>query len=411
MQTKIDPEIWTTWRPYPVETRMAMIWMQTNPRLTTAGYCLAEKDLFEFETKLDWSDFERACEAFGDEIFIIPEKSKAASMPDACGMHAASMPDACGMHAASMPDASGMHAASIPRASEKPAPLISRRYWIKSFIRKQYAQDGPSLCKSKVSGAIVRAVVAAHSEPLKAAVLAEYPSLKPLFSSSSDEKTTTSGCGMHAVSIPHAYPRRGEERSGEERHGEEGFQRESQEPHEPSSPENKKPGAPEDIATAQEVLARLGSLLGRKKNQRATNIEEVHAMKAHVSFEDLSLVEAWFMANADDSKFYPPQTLVSFIQNFQGQVDRARKFFAQNPESMPSESTGKKFGRAEEPLNWREALLEKYPGALTGHWRSWWDVDKELRREFPQFPLHETVVKKNNAAPEPAVRDLTPAEA
>jgi hypothetical protein len=186
-----------------------MIWMQTNPRLTTAGYCLAEKDLFEFETKLDWSDFERACEAFGDEIFIIPEKSKAASMPDACGMHAASMPDA-----------SGMHAASIPRASEKPAPLISRRYWIKSFIRKQYAQDGPSLCKSKVSGAIVRAVVAAHSEPLKAAVLAEYPSLKPLFSSSSDEKTTTSGCGMHAVSIPHAYPRRGEERSGEEWRGE-----------------------------------------------------------------------------------------------------------------------------------------------------------------------------------------------
>jgi hypothetical protein len=275
------------------------------------------------------------------------------------------------------------------------------------------SQDGPDLVKNNVAKAVVRAVTSADSPELIDEFLLKYPSLASFFSSPFSENSQSPS--KHLVSpskgLPSAKRREESTQRGEERHGEEGVQRESQEPHEPSSHENKKPGAPEDIATAQEVLARLGSLLGRKKNQRATNIEEVHAMKAHVSFEDLSLVEAWFMANADDSKFYPPQTLVSFIQNFQGQVDRARKFFAQNPESMPSESTGKKFGRAEEPLNWREALLEKYPGALTGHWRSWWDVDKELRREFPQFPLHETVVKKNNAAPEPAVRDLTPAEA
>jgi hypothetical protein len=291
--------------------------------------------------------------------------------------------------------------------------VVQRRIWFRSFVRKQVTADGPSLAKNSVAKALVRAVDSADSPELLREFLLKYPSLAPLFSSSSEKNHTPPQGGVHGGSTPPAPTKRGEEsnKRGEERHGEEGVQRESQEPHEPSSPENKKPRAPEDIVPAPEVLARLGSLLGRKKNQRATNIEEVHAMKAHVSFEDLSLVEAWFMANADDSKFYPPQTLVSFIQNFQGQVDRARKFFAQNPESMPSESTGKKFGRAEEPLNWREALLEKYPGALTGHWRSWWDVDKELRREFPQFPLHETVVKKNNAAPEPAVRDLTPAEA
>ena len=140
-------------------------------------------------------------------------------------------------------------------------------------------------------------------------------------------------------------------------------------------------------------------------------MEEYLAKESHASRENLLLVESWFRANAQDPKFYPPQTLESFIRNFQGQVDRARHYFAQNPNSMPSESTEKKFERAAEPVNWRETLTAKYPGARTDQWRTWWEVDKELRREFPQFPLNEIVVKKNNAAPEPAVRDLTPAEA
>jgi hypothetical protein len=395
MQTKIDPEFYDLFHHLPTETKFSMLWMLTNRGMNIAGLCSVTEPRFKYETGLDWSHFDRACKAFGNEIFVLPSITDPPSTVGAGGLDGASTVGAGGLDAG------------------QGGAVVQRRIWFRSFVRKQVTADGPSLAKNSVAKALVRAVDSADSPELLREFLLKYPSLAPLFSSSSEKNHTPPQGGVHGGSTPPAPTKRGEEsnKRGEERHGEEGVQRESQEPHEPSSPENKKPRAPEDIVPAPEVLARLGSLLGRKKNQRATNIEEVHAMKAHVSFEDLSLVEAWFMANADDSKFYPPQTLVSFIQNFQGQVDRARKFFAQNPESMPSESTGKKFGRAEEPLNWREALLEKYPGALTGHWRSWWDVDKELRREFPQFPLHETVVKKNNAAPEPAVRDLTPAEA
>jgi hypothetical protein len=398
MHTKIDPEFYDLFHHLPTETKFSMLWMLTNRGLNVAGVCSVTKPRFEYETGVDWSQFGRACKAFGSDLYLLPSPLQGASEELWRSLQGAS---------------EELQRPFEGSCSDSDSGLMPTRYWIRSYVRKQVAQDGPSLAKSNVAKALVRAVCSADSPELLREFLLKYPSLDPLFSSASSENTHSAPSPLQGASKPLARGKRGEESTqrGEERHGEEGFQRESQEPHEPSSPENKKPGAPEDIATAQEVLARLGSLLGRKKNQRATNIEEVHAMKAHVSFEDLSLVEAWFMANADDSKFYPPQTLVSFIQNFQGQVDRARKFFAQNPESMPSESTGKKFGRAEEPLNWREALLEKYPGALTGHWRSWWDVDKELRREFPQFPLHETVVKKNNAAPEPAVRDLTPAEA
>jgi hypothetical protein len=412
MQTKIDPLIWATWRPYPVETRMAMIWMQTNARLTTAGYCLAEKDLFEFETLLDWSDFERACEAFGDDIFILPEKSKAPSMPDACGMHAVSMPDACGMHAVSMPDACGMHAASIPAASRKPAPLISRRYWIKSFIRKQYAEDGPSLCKSKVSGAIVRAIVAAHSEPLKAAVLAEYPSLRPLFSSSSEEKTTPSGCGMHAVSIPHAYRRRGEERSGEEwngeeRSGKEGVQRENQpQPHEPSSSENKKPRAPEDIVPAPELLDRLGVFFHREKNSAIPKQHDTAmASTLKASEKELATVEAFYrIAMADPKTHYPKKSLSSLMSSFQDELDKARTLFALEPHLSPE----KKFAADWEPEGWREAVLARFPGALVHEFRTWWDLDRDLREMFPQFPASK---KKAASEPDHAIRTVNPAAA
>ena len=423
MQTKIDPEIWTTWRPYPVETRMAMIWMQTNPRLTTAGYCLAEKDMFEFETKLDWSDFESACEAFGDEIFILPEKTPAplngtdpGSIPDASGIHPASIPDASRIHPGSIPDASRIHPASIPdasgtpqgsfqSASRKPAPLIARRYWLKSFIRKQYAQDGPSLCKNKVSGASVRAVVAAHSKPLIAAVLAEYPSLTPLFSSSSEEKPTLSASGMHPGSIPDASRRRGEERSGEERHGEEGVQRENQNL---SSPENKNPRAPGDIVPAPEVLARLGPIFGRQKNARASHVEETLAVNLHTTEEELSLVEAYYrLAVCEPDVFYPKRSLSALLHDYPSQCDRARAHFAADPLFSPE----KKLAAVPEPEGWREVVLAKYPRASVHEFRSWFELDRDIRKEFPQFPEDRYPSKKTASEPEPSDRALNPAAA
>jgi hypothetical protein len=408
MQTKIDPQIWLTWQPYPVGTRMAMIWMLTNRDLTTAGFCLATKAQFEFETLLDWSHFERACEAFEDEIFIVPEKPKAPSIPDASGGHPASIPHLSRTHPASIPDASGTNTASVLPGESTPAPLIARRYWLKNFIRKQYAEDGPRLCKNKVSGAIVRAVVAAHSEPLKAAVLAEYPSLKPLFSSFSDEKTNTSGSGMHPGSIPDASHQRGEERSGEERHGEEGVQRESQEPHAPSSPENKKPGGPEDIVPAPEVLQRLGPIFGRQKNARFSDVEENLAMSLHASEEELALVEAYYrVAVAEPKVFFPKRSLYALLADFPSQCDRARGHFAEDPLFSPQKNSA----AAPEPEGWREVVLAKYPRALVHEYRSWFDLSRDIRREFPQFPEDRHPAKKPASAPEPAVCGPTPAAA
>ena len=391
MQTKIDPEFYDLFHHLPTETKFSMLWMLTNRGLNIAGLCSVTEPRFKYETGLDWSHFERACKAFGNEIFVIPPTTDTPSTGCAGGLDGASTGCAGGLD------------------GRQEGAVVQRRIWFRSFVRKQVTADGPSLAKSSVAKAIVRAIASEDSPELLREFLLKYPSLASLFSSSSEKNNTPPQGGVQGVSTPPAHPKIREESKQirEESNTEEGVKRENQN----ASPESQEAPAPGDIVAAQELIDRLGALLGRKKNQRPSHLEEFHAGKAHVSKEELLLVEGWFRSNEGDPKFYRPQTLVSFIQNFQGQCDRARQHFALNPNSMPSESTEKKFERAAEPVNWRETLTAKYPGARTDQWRTWWEVDKELRREFPQFPLNEIVVKKNNAAPEPAVRDLTPAEA
>ena len=395
MHTKIDPEFYDLFHHLPTETKFSMLWMLTNRGLNVAGVCSVTKPRFEYETGVDWSQFGRACKAFGSDLYLLPSPLQGASE---------------GLARPSEGASEELQSPSEVDDVDSDAVLMPTRYWIRSYVRKQVAQDGPSLAKSNVAKALVRAVSSADSPELLREFLLKYPSLASFFSSASSENTPSAPSPLQGASKPLVRGKRGEEsnKRGEERHGEEGVQRENQNP---SSPESQEAPAPGDIVAAQELIDRLGALLGRKKNQRPSHLEEFHAGKAHVSMEELLLVEGWFRSNEGDPKFYRPQTLVSFIQNFQGQCDRARQHFALNPNSMPSESTEKKFERAAEPVNWRETLTAKYPGARTDQWRTWWEVDKELRREFPQFPLNEIVVKKNNAAPEPAVRDLTPAEA
>ena len=406
MKTKIDPEIWDTIHHLAFETKIAVLWMLTNRGINVAGICSVTKPRFQYETGLDWSQFGRACKAFGSDLYLLPSPSEALTK---------GLPSPSEALTKGLPSPSEALAKDLPSPSEGSETdgdsiLTTTRYWVRSYVRNQVSQDGPDLVKNNVAKAVVRAVTSADSPELIAEFLLKYPSLASFFSSPSSENSPSPS--KHLVSPSKGLPRgkRREEsnKRGEERHGEEGFPRENQNP---SSPESQEAPAPGDIVAAQELIDRLGALLGRKKNQRPSHLEEFHAGKAHVSMEELLLVEGWFRSNEGDPKFYRPQTLVSFIQNFQGQCDRARQHFALNPNSMPSESTEKKFERAAEPVNWRETLTAKYPGARTDQWRTWWEVDKELRREFPQFPLNEIVVKKNNAAPEPAVRDLTPAEA
>ena len=395
MHTKIDPEFYDLFHHLPTETKFSMLWMLTNRGMNIAGLCSVTEPRFKYETGLDWSHFDRACKAFGNEIFVLPSITDTPSTGGAGGLDGASTGGAGGLDGASTGGAGGLDGGTE-------GAVVQRRIWFRSFVRKQVTADGPSLAKNSVAKALVRAVDSADSPELLREFLLKYPSLAPLFSSSSEKNHTPPQGGVHGGSTPPAPTKRGEESNqrGEERHGEEGVQRENQN----ASPESQEAPEPGDIATAPEVLARLGSLLGRKKNQRANHLEEFHATKAHVSLEDLSLVEAWFMANADDPKFYPPQTLVSFIQNFQGQVDRARKFFAVEPHLSPE----KKFGRAGEPEGWREAVLAKFPGALVHEFRTWWDLDRDIREMFPQFPSDPG---KPASTPEPSACALTPAEA
>ena len=391
MQTKIDPEFYDLFHHLPTETKFSMLWMLTNRGLNVAGFCSVTKPRFEYETGVDWSQFGRACKAFGSDLYLLPSPLQGASE---------------GLARPSEGASEELQSPSEGGDIGSDAVLMPTRYWIRSYVRKQVAQDGPSLAKSNVAKALVRAVASADSPELLHEFLLKYPSLASFFSSSSSENTPPAPSPLHGASKPLARGKRGEERSGEERsgeerNGEEGFPRENQNP---SSPESQEAPTPGDIVKAQELLDRLGALLGREKNKRPTHLEEFLASKAHVSQEDLVLVEAWFRANHGNLKFYPPRDLQTFIQNFQGQCDRARAHFAADPLFSPE----KKFGRGGEPEGWREAVLAKFPNALVHEYRSFWDLDRDIRKEFPQF---QPSAKTTASASESPDRAATPAAA
>lgn len=403
MHTKIDPEFYDLFHHLPTETKFAMLWMLTNRGLDVAGVCSVTKPRFEYETGVEWSQFGRACKAFGSDLYLLPSPSQGASEGLARPLQEASKELARAFEGAS----EELQSPSEGDDVDSDAVLIPTRYWIRSYVRKQVAQDGPSLAKSNVAKALVRAVSSADSPELLREFLLKYPSLASFFSSASSENTPSAQSPLQGASKPLVRGKRGEEstKRGEERHGEEGVQRENQNP---SSPENKNPRAPGDIVPAPEVLARLGPIFGRQKNARASHVEETLAVNLHTTEEELSLVEAYYrLAVCEPDVFYPKRSLSALLHDYPSQCDRARAHFAADPLFSPE----KKSAAVPEPEGWREVVLAKYPRASVHEFRSWFDLDRDIRKEFPQFPEDRYPSKKTASEPEPSDRALNPAAA
>ena len=179
MQTKIDPEFYDLFHHLPTETKFSMLWMLTNRGLNVAGFCSVTKPRFEYETGVDWSQFGRACKAFGSDLYLLPSPLQGASE---------------GLARPSEGASEELQSPSEGGDIGSDAVLMPTRYWIRSYVRKQVAQDGPSLAKSNVAKALVRAVASADSPELLHEFLLKYPSLASFFSSSSSEKTPPAPC-------------------------------------------------------------------------------------------------------------------------------------------------------------------------------------------------------------------------
>jgi hypothetical protein len=129
MQTKIDPKLWDALHEYPRETKLAVLWMLTNRQLTPSGYCPASVKTFQHETELSEEDLRRAYEFFREDLV-----------------------------------------------------KTAKGYWLKKFIRHQIGENRPALARDKRSRPVVASIEETKCPELKAAFLAEYPCLAPLFS-------------------------------------------------------------------------------------------------------------------------------------------------------------------------------------------------------------------------------------
>jgi hypothetical protein len=129
MQTKIDPKLWDALQGSTKETKLAVLWMLTNRQLTPSGYCPAPVETFQHETKLSEEDLRRAYEFLREDVV-----------------------------------------------------KTAKGYWLKKFIRQQIGENRPALAKDKRARPVVTSIEETECPELKAAFLAEYPSLSPLFS-------------------------------------------------------------------------------------------------------------------------------------------------------------------------------------------------------------------------------------
>ena len=126
---KIDPKLWDSFQNEDTNTKLAVLWMLTNRKLTSSGYSPAPLKTFQNDTELSEEDLRRAYAFFREDVV-----------------------------------------------------KTAKGYWLKNFVRYQIGANRPALARDKRSRPVVASIEETKCPELKAAFLAEYPSLSPLFS-------------------------------------------------------------------------------------------------------------------------------------------------------------------------------------------------------------------------------------
>ena len=334
MKTKINPDLWDQLGNVPPKTKLAVLWMLTNKLMKLVGYCVAYDTTFKQQTGLSMKDYENACRFFEEE---------------------------------------GGGIVKMPKG-----------YWLKSYIREQLP-TGSKLASSGIGKSIGAAVTEAHCKGLKEHILAEYPHLECFFhppekessSSVSPQPVPTATKAPEPKREPSKTPQPQPTTTNAAATDQEGIQDGKTKTGQTTEAEN---------APADKILATLGAVFGRRENERHNAKEREEASALEATNDEIAIVAAYYLRLRADSEkgVYLRQSLLSLLQNFSSEKDKAHSYFSENPGEEPWEIKRKKYHP--EPEGWREAILGKYPDSITEHWRTWWEVPGDLRSEFPQFP-------------------------
>jgi len=125
MDTKLPPTFWTDPQFDECDTEIlcAILWIKTNDRLNLLGFAEIGQRLFEFQTRMPFACFERACQALGKGLL-----------------------------------------------------RDGQSYWLRDFVREQIG-SGEALAKNHMRKPLVRALATVGSPSILAAIRNEYPEL------------------------------------------------------------------------------------------------------------------------------------------------------------------------------------------------------------------------------------------
>lgn len=291
MDTKLPPTFWTDpeFDKCAPDVLLAVLWIKTNDRLNLLGFAEVSPRVFEFQTRLGFDVFERACQALGKGLV-----------------------------------------------------RDGNRYWLRVFVREQIG-CGLALMNNNMRKPLARALPLISSPEIRAAILEEYPELSDAnpkgLGRASDvdealQRASRDGEALRRASgVPEAQEQRRAEQSREEQNRAEQRGGGVGEPKATPDPAAASRPADHPDAVAARMLA-LGEIMKRRADSVWSAAEKKALSAAGLlklfpaDFEEqVEVMKAFYRATIPDAKqheFWRRSTLPILLNNWPSELDKAR---------------------------------------------------------------------------------------
>lgn len=96
--------------------------------------------------------------------------------------------------------------------------------------------------------------------------------------------------------------------------------------------------------------------------------------------ENLQIVETFYTAAKNDPEAYLRTTLPAFLNNFDGEIDKAQNWLRRNPKALARSAQNGAKTSPEEPSGFREWFRASYPQANPDH--AFAEIPADIRRAY-----------------------------
>lgn len=155
-------------------------------------------------------------------------------------------------------------------------------------------------------------------------------------------------------------------------------------------PPTPKPPTPKDTTPTSDAAKTIATIFRRNLTTRWA-VKEIGAFKelqkrGILTPENLQIVETFYTAAKNDPEAYLRTTLPAFLNNFDGEIDKAQNWLRRNPKALARASQNGSKSSPEEPSGFREWFRAYYPQANPDH--AFAEIPADIKNQFK--PCHHS---------------------